>query len=1165
MLGQNTNTTVAYNYTINPFHCDEPLVSVVVGANYTTVTLVYYNEVNQDWTFGVPSPLPVGRTSFTYATWNPALANQPLPWNPAHLNSSGQLDYAQQPTLNTAFTTAPSGLTPLSADTQLYRGICDVATSGGSFPSSANVEALTVAVSGAGLTASQYTGSFTGTTPQATGCKCIAFAVDSGNAIYPLADQYASNTPSSYKCLSTPPAGFADNADSMRLYWTGDLGTYTVRPQATAFNSTYLTNGWGTRQTTCYPGSSLYGSQGCETVQGTYRWKPVQNTQTSSSCGLRTEAKYVTQTSTLANLPFTTTNADTGVTTFSLFSVEVGSTANATANSASPYVDSFQTRVLEHKFQITTNKYGAVVVPIEAGDVLPPVLSRLVSSVITRDAAVPYQADVQFVLTMYVRQPNTITAANAATLPTSGQLLLETPAQAASAFSFQPVATVSGVAATCGTLAAVAAPYTATTGNAFGCQLGGAFGGQACGMVTQQQLPSYITANFNPNVINQPYYWVPYTMTLNCNFTLASSLSATSDLVVPSTTITINYGIMGNNTAVTDQRAPPFVSFNTYFTLQGQAVQTTAFPLTGRVVQIPESTTAGDATLSNMIYDSEALDVNTNQSIAYSEALAFKVQLTDPATRNQWQVIPALTMIAAFSGSVSGTGAPVVNPSPISSTYTGFSVSSPLDTGFCGLNRSDLVAAFVFDNVLSLSVNGLTPLNVGANNVINSLGLFGDLQNALTPSLQAKLAALVNANSFNNINLFQGNIFPAAAPVANQAQVFNVPDITGGFAVPMRNRLTINGQIGTYQIKFCALTEVAPYNASTRNGWYPLYPTPAAALADTASVGGAALLPPLEIWGQAFVGSAYSNVTTPAAAVIYYMPANPYSTGGKMCVPTAQSTNGATGVGATLPNARVAGVASVITAGSVALSDGSSPDAQCTAWIAGTAGVNGNAGLFAGRRRLASSSRKVLQAVSTTVHQGVTQQQQTSGSTEPPNVMFATQQNAPAQARSGSLTAAGSNSYPTNCSNAAFGRTTNWTWTSGTGSYVCDCNYAAIFGAAGATNASIAQNLTASNCLTTCSSGTTSYLTAANLATAGITGSTFQCPQAPANPFLQAAPVHAPKKMPIWVWLIFAVGAISLVLIGLQLCASQGCFSSMKMGAKTGNKMMGGAKRGGRW
>jgi hypothetical protein len=211
----------------------------------------------------------------------------------------------------------------------------------------------------------------------------------------------------------------------------------------------------------------------------------------------------------------------------------------------------------------------------------------------------------------------------------------------------------------------------------------------------------------------------------------------------------------------------------------------------------------------------------------------------------------------------------------------------------------------------------------------------------------------------------------------------------------------------------------------------------------------------------------------------------------------------------------------------------------------------------------------VLQAVSTTVQQGVTQQKQTSGSTEPPNVMFATQQNAPAQARSGSLTAAGSNSYPTNCSNAASGRTTNWTWTSGTGSsYVCDCNYAAIFGAAGATNASIAQNLTASNCLNTCSSGTTSYLTAANLATAGITGSaasTFQCPLAPTNPFLQAAPVHVPKKMPIWVWLIFAVGAISLVLIGLQLCASQGCFSSMKMGAKTGNKMMGGAKRGGRW
>ena len=108
-------------------------------------------------------------------------------------------------------------------------------------------------------------------------------------------------------------------------------------------------------------------------ASGSYKFAPRTITS-QNACGLRTEAVWVQPTPQLQNLPSAITySGTTGVATFNLWTVEVGSTSNNVEGN----VDSFQTRVLPHPFQVQQSKYGSVVIPIDAGDMLPPLISRV--------------------------------------------------------------------------------------------------------------------------------------------------------------------------------------------------------------------------------------------------------------------------------------------------------------------------------------------------------------------------------------------------------------------------------------------------------------------------------------------------------------------------------------------------------------------------------------------------------------------------------------------------------------------------------------------------------------------------------------------------------------------------------------------------------------------
>jgi hypothetical protein len=187
-----------------------------------------------------------------------------------------------------------------------------------------------------------------------------------------------------------------------------------------------------------------------------------------------------------------------------------------------------------------------------------------------------------------------------------------------------------------------------------------------------------------------------------------------------------------------------------------------AFPITASSTSTSSPTISPTtSTLSEIIYANENNDVASKHRFAYSQALAFKVQLQDMATRAQWQLRPALAILTAFTD---GGSSPSVGTEPdIASTYTAFGASTRLDVDFCGLNRNDLVAAFAFaDGANAGAVDGLSsPIISGG--VITDLGRWGNMEEGLTTGLNSRLAQLIQANAFNSVDVFQGNIFSTAA------------------------------------------------------------------------------------------------------------------------------------------------------------------------------------------------------------------------------------------------------------------------------------------------------------------------------------------------------------------------------------------------------------------
>jgi hypothetical protein len=124
---------------------------------------------------------------------------------------------------------------------------------------------------------------------------------------------------------------------------------------------------------------------------------------------------------------------------------------------------------------------------------------------------------------------------------------------------------------------------------------------------------------------------------------------------------------------------------------------------------------------------------------------------------------------------------------------------------------------------------------------------------------------------------------------------------------------------------------------------------------------GGTINPPIEVFGSDFAGGNYSATSSPAAAVKYYLPYNPISSGGIICVPSTQTTN-----------TKLTAVSSRVQ---------SATSTACAAMISGTSGI------FAGRH-LMGGRRSLMQAMQMNVVSGTTTEMVTKYSTVPPVVMF---------------------------------------------------------------------------------------------------------------------------------------------------------------------------------
>lgn len=139
---------------------------------------------------------------------------------------------------------------------------------------------------------------------------------------------------------------------------------------------------------------------------------------------------------------------------------------------------------------------------------------------------------------------------------------------------------------------------------------------------------------------------------------------------------------------------------------------------------------------------------------------------------------------------------------------------------------------------------------------------------------------LLRGGNFSDFKTLQGDIVRSSnwlTSSATSSPVATVPDSTGGFVLPLRNRFVMNGKIGGYTLSFCAIARVDQYAPfAARNVW-PIYSTAAAALQDTAYVGGTQPAP-YRMTGQLSAGSTFID---------YFVPAVPMSTGGLICAPPA--------------------------------------------------------------------------------------------------------------------------------------------------------------------------------------------------------------------------------------------------------------------------------------
>jgi len=461
-----------------------------------------------------------------------------------------------------------------------------------------------------------------------------------------------------------------------------------------------------------------------------------------------------------------------------------------------------------------------------------------------------------------------------------------------------------------------------------------------CVPQSQTTLPGDLLSGLTSAALATSIYWVGYQFTVECLITAVNSTyTVDQPFNLPTTTIKIQYRLQdASGNELTDMASPPFSEIiQIGYTAPGILSSNVTFPLQARMIQLNETTISTAADLSQLVYQTENSAALPHQ-LAYSEAMAVKVQIVDsplqnnimctdgttPASgqtcaanvappaptignlRSAWQVQPVLMLMVAHDPTAGASGALTSSQYVVNGTDTATSFST-IPASWCGLNYDNVVAAWAVvdtrasgESMTGAFLAGYNFTSVGQTVSLNKLGpAFNNVVNSLSPALLTTITSLLQNNNFTDVtnlqfDIMNGNTNANSAyslvsnGTTNLRPVAIVPDATGGFAFPLRNRFFINGKPSGYQLSFCAITQAMPYlpiaigTCATKpgcNAFYPAYSTYSAALADTLAVGGT-VHPPVVLTPKVV-----SDATIKTTLVEYYIPFYPASTGGTVCIP----------------------------------------------------------------------------------------------------------------------------------------------------------------------------------------------------------------------------------------------------------------------------------------
>jgi hypothetical protein len=500
-------------------------------------------------------------------------------------------------------------------------------------------------------------------------------------------------------------------------------------------------------------------------------WALRQYVQLSEgTCPILTEALMVVPTTQLQSMPFvsTTTAGTTTSVSWAMFAVQVGSTA--LWNPVSPRVDAFLSKAVQHRHTVDIFTGGAIVTSVSSSALAAPAVLRLQDAHAVRLSA--STASVRVRLVLYLHQ--TGASATSRRLLSTATLVLDPTTMA----GFPPTLSLgAGYSATCTPLVH-GTDGTQPDDNSFACDTA------SCTTIPKAALPTFLAPSAGEGL------WLAYRVYMTCTVTASSPTPAEAEWKLPASEVRIWYGLRtASGSLVTDAQEPPFVAFNLqYISAPGLERKEVVFPLAGSVIYLNENT-ARAATLTDVLESNDGNDASQTR-FSYSHALAFRVRLANQADQASWSVQSMLSLLVATRGSAQPSG------------WTRMNSTKPLTTSWCGLGDEDTVAL--------LAIRGDTPPTQWP----------AQTTTALDGRTMQMLQLAYEDNAITDGPGLQGDLWNGTG-----ARPLVVADTTGGFALPMRNRLRIAGTAGTYGVRMCSIVRLTPYRAAAVGGWFPLYPT----------------------------------------------------------------------------------------------------------------------------------------------------------------------------------------------------------------------------------------------------------------------------------------------------------------------------------------------------